>query len=452
MSGYIRQIQVSDGEPITPPTTVVVGALSLGVYPSDAAYEAAVGRSGQQGDIYYNSTDHVIRYYKEDEWTVLQGGGGAILVAAFARGTLALPTGSVTIDGYSVMTGDLVCFPDIDNKIYEAIGIGATINSWDVKNLYFDSSELPQAGESVRVQNGDAFGLQLATFDGTDFVVNDIVRYFTEGNFWEQTAIKESSLTDNTTGNVFSVTALQSENMVIDYSLVRGTEKRVGQLYVTHQNIAGAVPITDASADTADLGVTFSAEVSGGNLLLKYTTTATGSGATMKYALKRWSDASGGPSSAPSYSPGGGGTVPASGAVGDIQFHGGDGNLGANSNLAWDDSDQALQLGSLNFSILKQVTLIDNQVDQIIFTIPVVDARHMIMEYSIARGNDSRVGRKIIFADAGGAIAESEDAVEPIATGVTLSSDINGGNIRFKYSSTATGQNATFRYSLRYWS
>lgn len=452
MSGYIRQIQVSDGEPIAPPTTVVVGALSLGVFPSDQAFEDEVGRPGQIGDIYYNSTDHTIRYFKEDEWTVLQGGGGAILVAAYAKGESSLPLGSVVVDGYQVMTGDLVVFPDYDNKIYEALGIGATITSWDAQKLYYDSAELPQAGESVRIQYGQAFGLQLATFDGAQFVVNNIVRYFDQANFWEQTSIKESALADDTTDTIFSVTAIQSENMIIDYSVIRGTEKRVGQIYVTHQNVDGAVPITDASADTADLGVTFSAEVVAGEIHLKYTTTATGSSASMKYTLKRWSDASGGPSAPPSYNPAGTSDVPAAGQVGDIQFHGGDGNLGGNSNISWDSGTMSLKLGELSFSILKQYTLIDNQVNQIIFTLPVAEARHLIMEYSIARGPNSRVGRKIIFADSNFAIAESEDAVEPIFTGVTLSSDISGGNIVFKYTSTATGQNATLRYSLRYWS
>ena len=451
MSGYIRQVYSSDGTPITPPSNVIFNSAGLVVFANDAAYEAIYG-AGALGKIYYNSTDHVIRYYKEDEWTDLQGGGGAILVTAYAEGVLSLPTGSVIIDGYTVMTGDLVCFPSLDNKVYEAIGVAANITSWVAQNLFNDSSEVPQAGESVRIQNGNAFALQLATFDGTNYVANDTVRYFTDGNFWEQSAIIESGITDATVGGtIFSVSASQSENMMLEYSVVRGTNKRIGHLLITHQNIAGDIPINDVSADTDDLGVTFSAEVSGGNVILKYTSSSTGSGATMKYILKRWSDGSGGPSTPVSYTPpGGGSVVPAAGAVGQLQFHGGDGNLGTNTNLSWDDSAQALQLGQLNFSILQQATLIDNQADQQIFTIPIADARHMIIEYSIARGVDSRVGRKIIFANSG-AIAESEDAVEPVATGVTLSAVILGADISFRYTSTATGINATFRYSMRYW-
>jgi len=240
--------------------------------------------------------------------------------------------------------------------------------------------------------------------------------------------------------------------MVIEYSLTRGGEKQIGRLLVTHQNVDGDTPIADTGASTDDLGIGFRAEVSGGNITLLYDSESLGSSAEMKYTLKRWSDAGGGPGTPPSYTPSGGSDVPAAGVISGIQFHGGDGNLDSNANFNWNDTDQALELGGLSFSILKQATLFDNQIDQIIFTIPIAEARHMVMEYSIARDGDSRVGRKIVFTDALDAIHETEDFVEPVSTGITLSADVDSGNIRFKYSSSATGQNATFKYSLRYWS
>ena len=453
--GKTRVLKFLEGVDVSNPNDALPPGV-FGAYPDDASFVVAVGRPAQDGDVYYNTTEDIVKVYNatDDEWTSVATAGGTPLVRAFARGVLSLPTGpSVVIDGVTIQADDLVCFPDIDNKVYEAVGTGGNITGWTAEKVFADNSDTPSPGESVRVQEGDTFSTQLAVYDGSTFEINNVVRYYTDGNYWEQGAIINTALADNTTGGtVFQVSAAQSENLVLDYSITRGSDKAIGQLLITHQNLDGDIPIADTGAATGDLGVSFGANVGGGNVTLTYDTTSTGSGASMKYSLKRWSDASGGPDTPPSYSPGGGADVPAAGAISGIQFHGGDGNLASNSNFNWNDSDQALELGGLNFSILKQSTLIDNQIDQIIFTIPVAEARHMLMEYSIARDGDSRVGRKIIFTDALDAIHETEDFTEPVATGITLTSDVDSGNIRFKYSSTATGQNATFKYSLRYWS
>lgn len=449
MSDKYRALKLSEGVVVQAPD---MSFRTLVAYPDDASYEAAKGSGGEPGDIYYNTTDDKIRYFQDDKWVFLAGGGGSILVDAFGLGATPLDTGTVIIDGYTITTGDWVVWPEYDSRIYEAIGVGTNITSWEAQSPFDDGAETPVSGESVRIINGTSYGTQLAIYDGSTYTINDKVRHFIGADYWEQSGLYATDLTNNTTGQVFSLTAQQSENLVVDYSLSRGSNKQIGQLLITHSNVVGEVPTVDAGADSGVLGVDFQAEIVGTDLILNYTTTDTGSAAQMKYSIKRWSDAAGGPGTPPSYTPGAGGSVPSSGDPGDIQFGGGDGNNTSNSNLAWNDTDQALELGGLSFSILKQATLFDNQTSQVIFTIPVADARHMIMEYSIARGDDSRVGRKIIFTDSLGSIAESEDFVEPVATGITLDSDVDSGNIRFKYSSTATGTNAILKYSLRYWS
>lgn len=446
----VRVLQFLDGVVVSAPGAADISASQLVKFPDDASYEAVYG-PGEPGDIYYNTTDDEIRYYQDDEWTILRGGAGAILISAYGLNATPLDTGSVIIDDYQVVAGDRVVWPDFNSKVYEALGVGSNITGWEVQELYALSTEDPQPGESVRIINGTSFGTQLATFDGTSFTINEKVRYFVGANYWEQSGIYETTLTNNSTGAVFTVTAQQSENLVVNYSVSRGPEKRIGQVLITHSNVIGDVPTVDVGGSTADLGIEFQAEISGTDLLLNYTTTDLGSDAQVKYFISRWSDAAGGPGTPPSYTPSTGGTVPAAGNPGEIQFGGGSGNITANANLSWNDTSQALQLGALSLSTLQQATLFDNQTDQIIFTIPVADARHLIIEYSIARGNDSRVGRKIIFANVLGSVTESEDFVEPVSTGITLDSDISAGFLRFKYSSSATGQNAVFKYALRYW-
>lgn len=67
MSGFIRQINSSDGAPITAPTTVTLSSASLIVYANDAAYEAVHG-AGQQGDKYFNSTELLEREHDGTGW------------------------------------------------------------------------------------------------------------------------------------------------------------------------------------------------------------------------------------------------------------------------------------------------------------------------------------------------------------------------------------------------
>ena len=94
MSGYIRQIQSSDGSPITAPTTVVVAANGFATYPDDASFEAAIGRAGQEGDAYFNTTIQSVRYYKNATWQdiladeIFFDNSGTNIVAAVVQGAL----------------------------------------------------------------------------------------------------------------------------------------------------------------------------------------------------------------------------------------------------------------------------------------------------------------------------------------------------------------------------
>jgi hypothetical protein len=66
MSGYIRQIQASDGSPITPPTTVTLSSASIVVFANDAAYEAVY--TAIQGSKYFNSTELLEREHDGTGW------------------------------------------------------------------------------------------------------------------------------------------------------------------------------------------------------------------------------------------------------------------------------------------------------------------------------------------------------------------------------------------------
>ena len=77
MSGYIRQINSSDGEPITAPTSVNVSVAGWEVFANDAAYEAVYG-AGSQGDAYFNSTELLLRQHNGTAWVYNQNGINAL--------------------------------------------------------------------------------------------------------------------------------------------------------------------------------------------------------------------------------------------------------------------------------------------------------------------------------------------------------------------------------------
>ncbi len=73
---------------------------------------------------------------------------------------------------------------------------------------------------------------------------------------------------------------------IIEYSLVRNNERRVGRIMLTHNG--SITNLSDDYSPTSDLGITFSSDLSGSNIRLKYVTTSTTFNATMKLSIRRW--------------------------------------------------------------------------------------------------------------------------------------------------------------------
>ena len=299
---------------------------------------------------------------------------------------------------------------------------------------------------------GDAFSDQLSVFNGTDWRVNDIIRFFdgVSADFWELGSIKTTTLLNNTTASVFEVSVTNSENWVISYSILRGAAKETGQIYITSDGTT--VSVTRGNTFIGDTGVEFTGDVSVGDLRLRYTTDASGASATMKYFVQRWSNAPGGPSAVPNYSGLVGPSIPAAGSVGEIQFHGSSGNLDADSNLAWDDSEKSLDLNGKKQTVLSSgITINDNQVAALsIVTFPHATFEHAILEYSVVRNGENRTGR-IVVSTNGTTVGFSDDFVETVAVGVSFTAVVNGSDLEIRYTSTSTGFTGTFKYTIKKW-
>lgn len=124
-----------------------------------------------------------------------------------------------------------------------------------------------------------------AAGDATKFLRGD-------GTFQSVGAASLTSVTlvDNTTdGTVISTATSSATIYIVRFSIVRGSAVECGILYVTSDGSSNAnVSGGGGQLNANSTGVTFSAVVSGSNLILRYTTTSTGSNATFKYMLDSW--------------------------------------------------------------------------------------------------------------------------------------------------------------------
>lgn len=384
------------------------------------------------------------------------GGTGLVKVTYHDPVSSTLPTGAaVTIDGQAGVNDDLVLFSNLssgNNKIYKLSGVGVAI-AWEA-TLDFNLGT-PEDGDTVIVQSGDSFRDSIGIFNGTDWKFNDTVRYFSGADYWEISSLKTSTVSNNTTGDIFSVTLSGSENITVEYSLFRGSTKETGIAILTSDGTGAG--FANTVANIGDVGVSLSADVSGSDLRFRYTADNAGSDGTIRYFIKRWSNSPGGPGGVPSYSGSGASSVLAAGSPGNIQFHGTLGTLDADSQLDWDNTSKQLKLNGLDIDALKGgLTINDNQAASLtIISYDKTVYKYAIFEYSIERSTENRIGRLMIVNN-GTVVSITDDNTDTGGAGIDdisipFTATVSGANILIQYTSTSTGFTGSLKYSARRW-
>lgn len=99
-------------------------------------------------------------------------------------------------------------------------------------------------------------------------------------------SLRALSIANNATANVISVAAASNRNLIVDYSITRSTNYETGTLYIVHDGTTAQVAVGNVVSGSP--GVTFSADISAGNLRLRYTSDNSGPTGTMKYEVRRW--------------------------------------------------------------------------------------------------------------------------------------------------------------------
>lgn len=383
-------------------------------------------------------------------------GQGAIRIDYFDPISTSLPSGSsVTIDNVAGVNGDLVLYGNLgsgNNLIYELGGVGSSI-TW-TPQYSFTTGQTPLVGEQVMVTGGNSFANRPGEFDGTKWNFNRTVRYFNGADYVEFDSITSSTLLNNTTAPLISVNVAGSENWVIHYSLFRGTTKETGTLWLTSDDISADITRASTMLNGIQTGSNFSASITSGVLNINYTLDNSGSNATMKYFYYRWSNSGGGPNGVPNYAGSSGSTIAAAGNINDVQYKGSGGNLAADDRFQWDSTNGALNLNGYEiFALNGPVTILNNQVSPTtLFTFNGTTFPYAIIEYSITRNGDTRVGRFMVTNN-GTVAGYSDDYAESNVggAGVNLSATYSAGTVSVQYTSDNAGPTGIFKYSMRAW-
>ena len=141
---------------------------------------------------------------------------------------------------------------------------------------------------SSGVGPGSQFSLRRASFDSSgNFNLGD---YLTSGSYVQFMPLQSLTLADAQTGSPVTIISVPKANfrvLFIEYSLLRNGVAACGLLTISNDGTS-SVGISDAGSSTGTTGISFSATISGANLLVQFNSTATGFTTAMKYHIRRW--------------------------------------------------------------------------------------------------------------------------------------------------------------------
>lgn len=390
------------------------------------------------------------------EWKYMSGGLSKVKYHDPVSTSLSI--GAVVIDGAAIIDGDTVLFSNLtvgSNKIYKATVVTGNVTVWTVQDV-FNGTDTPADGDLVIVTHGQAFELQVGRFDGSKWLFNDKIRMFNGADYYEINALNSTLIQNAAAAEIFAINYAGSENLIIDYSISRGSAKEVGTLLVTTNG--SVVNIGVFSSDLGAAGVEFYGNIFGSEIRLNYIADNSGSNGLLKFMLRRWSDSSGGPGGIPSYSAGGGGggSISGTGAANQVAYWSNANTLAGNANFIVDLSSNYMKVGSMETDLLTDNTIpAGSFVDQVVFSIPSTYL-FAVVDYSVERGaGNYRLGTLLITHDGGNVnvvdtYSEINDT-QLILASPTVVHTINAGMIEVRATSLG-GTVGTFKKTIRRWS
>lgn len=125
-------------------------------------------------------------------------------------------------------------------------------------------------------------------------------------------------------------------------------------------------------------------------------------------------------------------------------------SIGTSNSIAMTNS-RKIDIGQYSIRSGTQQTLLDNTASPTnIFTQNAIAVRAFCVNYTIVRNTAYRTGTLMIASDGAGSLSYSDDYVENATTGITLTVTEAFNVVAVSYTSTSTGNNATFTYSMNH--
>jgi hypothetical protein len=195
-----------------------------------------------------------------------------------ATDTTKPATTAVLVDGKTIINNDLVLFTNLssgNNTIHKASLSGINI-TWILQSLFEGSSSSASDMDEVRIKEGDYFADNILFYDGTTFfnLLNNKLPL---------------TLTDNVSNIVFmELDTAFYKFMKMEYSITRGaTTIQAGEVWASSNGTTGHLS-QNPTTFIGDVGVTFNYNMSSTILQIRYSTTSTGSTASLKKTVKIW--------------------------------------------------------------------------------------------------------------------------------------------------------------------
>jgi hypothetical protein len=221
-------------------------------------------------------------YYASNKGGGSGGGGGSSQIQGTAnRVAIFGATGFLTPES---AVGDLTVSAGL-------IGItpGVIVDA-DINSAAAIARSKFASGTGYRILANDATG---AMSENAALTPGQLVIADANGQLSTTAALPGSFVSTNLVDNQASAATILTwalatyDSIVIQYSLKRGTaNKETGQIQIATDGTNASIAVSGANIGT--LGVTFSAAISGTDLVLQYTSTSTGTAPTFKYNLTQW--------------------------------------------------------------------------------------------------------------------------------------------------------------------
>ena len=188
-------------------------------------------------------------------------------------------------------------FYDVGNHFNGAALPASSIIDIDAENNVsvgdmFDRNNSQSATHSrIDLNNTNSMAMSMNVHDIVVYQSN--VQNESQGNAldlgtYQRTAGIQDTLLDNTvSGNIALVTGAAISSIQMDYSIARADFRRRGTIIAvkgTSTTTTGFV-FTDDFSENGSTGITLDVIGTGGNILVQYTSTSTGSNATIKYSI-----------------------------------------------------------------------------------------------------------------------------------------------------------------------